>query len=415
MTESFNLPEDLVKKLWALYQDLWDKYPDYGVSFSREQLQSLICNVYQASLTTDEGRKLSFQLNFPKFPQRLTLRFDPPLACSAHQLIKLAPAVGIGNKWIVVFPVSKDSDQFIIVGICDPELTQGNVAPHNRWGDGLIVKSCNLSGITLSVFGPGQIRVAIDSGHTLELHNCRITEPYPFHSANQIQKLFSDIANSLIPKLNAQNNYGIPEAVVRQFWTSVIRKTVQVGHGGCFIFVPVEFSQDLINPRYKLKANYLEKIFVKKMNLYPWIEDIRLSNARCQDTESVLTLCDAHFIERDFARACSLLASLAQVDGAVIIRKDLTVECFGAELIQVDQPEQDEPCDFWIIQENRSISEPLRNMGMRHRSAYRFCQKIPGSIAFVVSQDGGIRIFCGIGDSQVKAYKDLSADEWFIP
>ncbi|MGH7297354.1 MAG: putative sensor domain DACNV-containing protein, partial [Polyangiaceae bacterium] len=35
--------------------------------------------------------------------------------------------------------------------------------------------------------------------------------------------------------------------------------------------------------------------------------------------------------------------------------------------------------------------EPLQADGTRHRSAYRFCARVPEALAVVVSQDGGVR------------------------
>ena len=41
-------------------------------------------------------------------------------------------------------------------------------------------------------------------------------------------------------------------------------------------------------------------------------------------------------------------------------------------------------------------ARPLTGFGMRHRSAYRFCQRVPGAMAFVISQDGDLRVFCNV-------------------
>ena len=38
-------------------------------------------------------------------------------------------------------------------------------------------------------------------------------------------------------------------------------------------------------------------------------------------------------------------------------------------------------------------AKPLTRFGMRHRSAYRFCHWVPGAMAFVISQDGDLRVF----------------------
>ncbi len=55
--------------------------------------------------------------------------------------------------------------------------------------------------------------------------------------------------------------------------------------------------------------------------------------------------------------------------------------------------------------------KPLTGFGMRHRAAYRFCEKIKGAIAFVVSQDGGLRVFCN-PDGKVVAYEGPTPEDW---
>ena len=50
---------------------------------------------------------------------------------------------------------------------------------------------------------------------------------------------------------------------------------------------------------------------------------------------------------------------------------------------------------------------------MRHRSAYRFCEKVDGAIAFVVSQDGDLRVFCDIGE-EVRLYEGFTTEDWIL-
>jgi DNA integrity scanning protein DisA with diadenylate cyclase activity len=38
-------------------------------------------------------------------------------------------------------------------------------------------------------------------------------------------------------------------------------------------------------------------------------------------------------------------------------------------------------------------------VGTRHRSAYRLCAAVPGAVALVVSQDGGVRFVTRRGDA----------------
>lgn len=49
------------------------------------------------------------------------------------------------------------------------------------------------------------------------------------------------------------------------------------------------------------------------------------------------------------------------------------------------------------LEGGRVAEEGTGNVDARHRSAYRLCAALPGSIAIVVSQDGGVRFVCQRG------------------
>jgi hypothetical protein len=51
--------------------------------------------------------------------------------------------------------------------------------------------------------------------------------------------------------------------------------------------------------------------------------------------------------------------------------------------------------------------EPADGAGSRHRSAYRFCQAAPDSVAIVISQDGSVR-FIKCVDDQVTYWDQIS-------
>ena len=53
---------------------------------------------------------------------------------------------------------------------------------------------------------------------------------------------------------------------------------------------------------------------------------------------------------------------------------------------------------------------PLASFGMRHRSAYRFCQQVEGAMAFVVSQDGDVRLFSNVGGGRVQLFEGPTPD-----
>jgi hypothetical protein len=46
------------------------------------------------------------------------------------------------------------------------------------------------------------------------------------------------------------------------------------------------------------------------------------------------------------------------------------------------------------LEGEKVVEEGTENVGARHRSAYRLAGAMPGSVAVVISQDGGVRFVC---------------------
>ena len=49
------------------------------------------------------------------------------------------------------------------------------------------------------------------------------------------------------------------------------------------------------------------------------------------------------------------------------------------------------------LEGEKVAEEETGNVGARHRSAYRLAGALPGSVAVVISQDGGVRFVCQKG------------------
>jgi DNA integrity scanning protein DisA with diadenylate cyclase activity len=82
------------------------------------------------------------------------------------------------------------------------------------------------------------------------------------------------------------------------------------------------------------------------------------------------------------------VASLTSVDGAVIMNERFDVLGFGAEVIALSPS-----LSHVKVMRGSEVptSIPVESFGTRHRSAFRFCSSLEESIAFVLSQDGGVK------------------------
>lgn len=97
------------------------------------------------------------------------------------------------------------------------------------------------------------------------------------------------------------------------------------------------------------------------------------------------TMTDSHIAELDegLFEVGHLIASLAAVDGAVVMTKRFEILGFGAEIAAGLAPisEVRRAVD---LEADTFVTELVDSVGTRHRSAYRFCNAVPDAIAIVV-------------------------------
>ena len=93
------------------------------------------------------------------------------------------------------------------------------------------------------------------------------------------------------------------------------------------------------------------------------------------------------------------VARLANMDGCVVLDRELNLVGFGG-IIQAQ-----EGCESSRLvlrdRTGRAIDESasLALRGTRHKSAFQLCKALPNSLAFVVSQDGDLRVFSSDNES----------------
>jgi hypothetical protein len=101
---------------------------------------------------------------------------------------------------------------------------------------------------------------------------------------------------------------------------------------------------------------------------------------------------------QEIAGCVRFVASLSRADGLVLVDGDLAVKGFGCE---ITLPE--EPRNVLLAGNAAGAAELCRpidfnSFGIRHRSMMRYCDRFPGSVGFVVSQDGTIRALARDGE-----------------
>jgi hypothetical protein len=98
------------------------------------------------------------------------------------------------------------------------------------------------------------------------------------------------------------------------------------------------------------------------------------------------------------------IGHLSGTDGCVVLDKSLVISGFGGS-IRVDNAPLSKRCLEIIGKEEREIEESilLLRFGERHKSAHNLCKRVPGTLAFVISQDDDLRLFTS-DDTTVYCY-----------
>ncbi len=95
---------------------------------------------------------------------------------------------------------------------------------------------------------------------------------------------------------------------------------------------------------------------------------------------------------------------MTAVDGAVVMDYRFNVMGFGAEVI-ASSPSLTE---ISVNSGKKALGQsPIEAFGTHHRSAFRFCSSFEDSIAFVVSQDGGVKAVKRV-DKDVVLWPDIN-------
>jgi hypothetical protein len=188
----------------------------------------------------------------------------------------------------------------------------------------------------------------------------------------------------------------VSQAMVRRFLTAM----VTAHHGGTVILLPSETAEDAVRGGGPLRLKYAFRDGPSRRRYRRIILGLMRAIARAGgeggrtsvDRDAYASLRDAELASlRDAIFEMSqLVASLSELDGAVVLTKRFELLGFGAEIIG-DLPDVRRVARALDLEAEDTVLEPLVADGTRHRSAYRLCSGVPEALALVVSQDGGVR------------------------
>ena len=187
---------------------------------------------------------------------------------------------------------------------------------------------------------------------------------------------------------------------------SVLR---EARHGGTVIFVPLENTGEpsreypYIDLRYRFAddrarlcfPDLIVDILNRLAQLYGASDQQEPGAVGWEEFEAT-TDAQIETLDEALFDVAHLIAGLAAADGAVVMSKDNELLGFGG-MISGRLPAVTSVARALDLEGEKVAEEGTGNVGARHRSAYRLVGALPGSVAVVISQDGGVRWVCQKG------------------
>jgi len=380
--------------------DLWPAERPLGLD--RRALVELLSTCFQASLTREEGRQVRFRL-VAAAPEEVTRALEPehfmPLELAAREplspehLTRLSPAAPFHSSLI---GASLGAGGWVIWGLVHTGADW--LAP--SWGGRDHHYTLGLPEV--HVLGPG--RLGVYAGReliaTLERGMIEGTTTDVFTSA-WLPRLFRPRLGSGERGPDAALNVA-DDALVRMIAQHMVRRAVflirQAGNGGMILFADPELvTKCTLATSQTLKLKYTfqvgearERFRHLQRRLVRALEEP--GGGRPVSVERFLGMETAEVarIEQAIFDVSSLIAGLADVDGAVLLDKRLEVIGFGAE-VSGELPYPDTVWQALDVEGEKRAPEPANRVGTRHRAAYRYVTAQPAGLAIVISHDGVVR------------------------
>jgi hypothetical protein len=212
-----------------------------------------------------------------------------------------------------------------------------------------------------------------------------------------------DHARDLLGEIWATLDPDLPRRITERLHKRVISVLRAEHHGGTLLLIPLEDTWGgssgaaYIDLRYQIGEGPARTCFpdliVTILNRLARIHGtagsppeapVGWQEFEMTTDDEIATLDEALF------EMAHLFAGLAAADGAVVMGKDHEILGFGG-MISGRLADVRRVWRALDLEAAGAVEEEIGNVGARHRAAYRLAGALPGSVAIVISQDGGVR------------------------
>jgi hypothetical protein len=362
----FKYPSDLIDPLFAAWNEWLPREGALPPLPPPADVLRILEVAYHASFTVDEqrGTRFTLVLTGPDEPHVThdPLRIEPPCPLTPYEIMRLAPAAG--DDMLGLSP-----SDLSIWGLCS-----------SAW-----------SRLEVSASGPGQLRVGRNRRTIVGLEAGRLLVEASSEAFQVVATALTEASEALWEGIEWKGgNWAAPFIVYPNFLFELLGDIGRFGRGGSVFVVPERDAvasewRSLLRIKYQCDDAAVWPELRKSMGSY---------DAKANEDRQIE---EAHRAKANARALLGRISRLTQVDGALVITDRFRLLGFGAEVVTPVTVDQ-------VLLPDGS-ARGIEAFGTRHRSAFRFCAGYPQAIAFVCSQDGGLRCIRAESDG-VRIWED---------
>lgn len=353
---------------------------DYKLAISPDNVIRVVENTYYASLLAEEGRSYQTEViaasaDSSCLPCRVIGAFETPIALAGPGVIKkLAPIFGHDSGlW-----VAEDQEgQLVCKGVVELAglAFEPGLSPWVLCGG----EPAEAMTLRISTVGAGWLELSVGLfGGQYQLRAGTIRKSRSFVFVPLVLKLLLGIEESL------QQRYAAP---LHRFVHNLIGYVLGLMRlrrcGGTLVVIPSHEDGADIRSEFGFEDGH-----AVKLDLGSHVCAFRETCHRTDGPSDQENLWPVR--RRAMLTTARAIADATCADGCVVMDTNLRVRLIGTKISQQDTAKL--PLVDYYSKED--ISEALKSLGTRNKSACGFCQRHRGAVAFVVSQDGDLRVYC---------------------
>ena len=360
---------------------------------SFDVLKMVVETAFLASLEREEGRPIRFALVMvgppedtgtggPGREQEYLFHLASPLRLSVDSITKFAPALDPAFSAMAVGPAAENGE-LIIWGVFTFSPSEHPFSEIPVWVYGELGYRPDY--FTIYANDSGSLIISRHHSQIGRILNGEFmpATPSPFTVRSLGRYLVDSIQGQPLFETYGDSYWRIYRDVVEMLLSEASSR----GHGSIFVLLPEGGEEKYYIPRF----SFQETVGVHSL-MEPLLRDD-------------LDISTSIAVRKTVSERIKLLSQLGVIDGAVVLTSGLDLVCFGAMLIAPAWKGSiiSGPDGF-----GEGGGEPLvpSRLGTRHNAGISFAGAYEGSIVFVISQDGPVRVFMRAGERTLLYWPD---------